>query len=199
MKGFGFKEGVLASQSALLHGPELFLRWSCHSMSSCDGVSPIFNRPGAVLPEGVTKTPRQGCRELRHAEVSFYLLLRRGAAAFPTPLTRRRASARSTPLIPSVVSSLSCPDRGHHVPALTVTSGGRGVGFDVAFSGTPFGSTPATQLELFNQLQLSLCRLSNQLLINTTSGCGIHATASRPTQLKVFLRRQPQQVLTQMG
>ena len=27
--------------------------------------------------------------------------------------------------------SLSWPDRGHHVPALTVTSSGRGVGFDV--------------------------------------------------------------------
>ena len=35
-------------------GPELFLRWSCHSMSSCDGVRPIFNRAGADLPEGVT-------------------------------------------------------------------------------------------------------------------------------------------------
>ena len=32
---------------------------------------------------------------------------------------------------PSVVASLSWPDRGHHVPALTVTSGGRGVGFDM--------------------------------------------------------------------
>ena len=32
--------------------------------------------------------------------------------------------------------------------------------------------------------------LSNQLLINTTSGHGIHATASRPSQLKVSQRRQ---------
>ena len=32
---------------------------------------------------------------------------------------------------PSVVASLSWPDRGHHVPTLTVTSGGRGVGFDM--------------------------------------------------------------------
>ena len=32
----------------------------------------------------------------------------------------------------AVVASLSWPDRGHHVPALTVTSGGRGVGFDMA-------------------------------------------------------------------
>ena len=31
---------------------------------------------------------------------------------------------------------------------------------------------------------------SNQLLINTTSGYGIHATASRPSQLKVSLRLQ---------
>ena len=34
---------------------------------------------------------------------------------------------------------LSWSDRGHHVPALTVTSGGRGVGFDVACSRTPCG------------------------------------------------------------
>ena len=45
--------------------------------------------------------------------------------------TRRRAAARSTPLRPSLVASLSWPDRRHHVPALTVTSGGRGVGFDM--------------------------------------------------------------------
>ena len=78
-------------------------------------------------------------------------------------------------------------------------------GFDVASSGTPFGSTPTTQRELFNQLQLSLYRvslcsppgrpaatrpaatrfsatpslfLSNQLLINTTSGYGIHSSRS---------------------
>ena len=43
---------------------------------------------------------------------------------------------------PSVVTSLSCADRGHHVPALTVTSGERGVGSDVACSGTPGGSRP---------------------------------------------------------
>ena len=54
----GIKEGVRASQSALLHGPEHFMRWSCHSMSSCDGVSPIFIRAGSDLPEGVTYTPR---------------------------------------------------------------------------------------------------------------------------------------------
>ena len=28
-------------------------------------------------------------------------------------------------------SGLSCSNRGHHVPAFTVTSGGRGVGFDM--------------------------------------------------------------------
>ena len=115
---------------ALLHGPEHFLRWGCHPMSSCDGVSPIFFRAGAVPPEGVTFSPRQGssqpqnsghqpdnwsdlCRELRHEEVSFCLLSRRGAAASSTPLT------------PSVVASLSWPYRGHHIPALTVSSGGR--------------------------------------------------------------------------
>ena len=48
-----------ASQSALLHGSELSLRWSSHSMSSCDGVSPILLGAGEVLPEGVTYTPRE--------------------------------------------------------------------------------------------------------------------------------------------
>ena len=61
-------------------------------------------------------------------------------AAKSTPLTRRGAAAKSTPLTTSVAASLSWPDRGHHIPALTVTSGGRGVGFDVACSGTPGGS-----------------------------------------------------------
>ena len=58
-------------------------------------------------------------------------LTRRGAAARSTPLTRRGAAARSTPLTAPVVASMSWPERGHHVPALTVTSGGRGVGFDM--------------------------------------------------------------------
>ena len=83
-----------ASQSALLLGPEHFLRWAAF-MSSCDGVSPIVFRAGAVLAEGVTYSPREGscqpqklrapadnwfgkCREVRHEEVSFYLLSRRG-------------------------------------------------------------------------------------------------------------------------
>ena len=51
-------------------------------------------------------------------------LTRRGAAARSTPLTRRRAAARSTPLCPSDVASMSWPDRGHHVPALTVQAVG---------------------------------------------------------------------------
>ena len=55
----------------------------------------------------------------------------KGAAAKSTPLTRRGAAARSTPLRPSVVAILTWTDRGHHVPALTVTSGGRGVGSDI--------------------------------------------------------------------
>ena len=41
-EGVGIKEGVPASQSALLLGPVHLLRWGCHSMSSCDGVSPII-------------------------------------------------------------------------------------------------------------------------------------------------------------
>ena len=46
------------------------------------------------------------------------------------------ASWRATP---PVVAGLSRADCGHHVPALAVTSGGRGVGFDVANSGTVGG------------------------------------------------------------
>ena len=48
-----------------------------------------------------------------------------------TLLSRRRAAARQTPLTAPVVAILFWTDRGHHVPALTVTSGGRGVGFDM--------------------------------------------------------------------
>ena len=53
-KRVGIKEGVPASQSALLLSPEHSLRWGCHSMSSCDGVRPIVVRAGSVHPEGVT-------------------------------------------------------------------------------------------------------------------------------------------------
>ena len=71
------------------------------------------------------------CFTLRRATATSTLLACKGAAARSTPLTRRGAAARSTLLRPSVVASLSWPDRGHHVPALTVVSGGRGVGFDM--------------------------------------------------------------------
>ena len=54
-EGVGIKEGV-----PLLLGPERLLRWSCHSMSSCDGVRPITVRASADLPEGVTYTPHEG-------------------------------------------------------------------------------------------------------------------------------------------
>ena len=59
-EGVGIKEGVPASQSALLHRPELFLRWGSHSMSSCDGVRPIVVRAGAVHLEGIMYTPHEG-------------------------------------------------------------------------------------------------------------------------------------------
>ena len=39
-EGVGIKEGTRAGQSALLHGPELFLRRGCRSKSSCDGIRP---------------------------------------------------------------------------------------------------------------------------------------------------------------
>ena len=52
-------------------------------------------------------------------------------AARATLLSCRGAAARSTPLTAPVVAILSWTDRGHHVPALTVTSSGRGVGFDM--------------------------------------------------------------------
>ena len=41
-----------AGQSALLLGPEHFLRWGCHSMSSCDGVRPIVVEPVQFCPKG---------------------------------------------------------------------------------------------------------------------------------------------------
>ena len=59
-EGVGIKDGVPAGQSALLLGPEHSLRSGSHSTSSCDGVRPIVVRAGAVLPEGVTSSPREG-------------------------------------------------------------------------------------------------------------------------------------------
>ena len=44
--------GVLASQSALLLGPQLSSRWGSHSMSSCDGVRPIVFEPVQFFPKG---------------------------------------------------------------------------------------------------------------------------------------------------
>ena len=41
VKGVGITDGVQAGQSAHLLGPEHYLTWGCHSMSSCDGVRPI--------------------------------------------------------------------------------------------------------------------------------------------------------------
>ena len=70
---------------------------------------------------------------------------------------------------PLVVAGLSWPDRGHHVPALTVTSGGRGVGFDVACSGTPGGS------------RTLLCRQPNSnFLINSNSHFIVSSLVSAP-------------------
>ena len=106
-EGVGITEAVQASQSALLHGPEHFLRWGCHSMSSCDGVRPIVVRASSVHPEGVTKTPHKGSSqppdtghqpencELQHEGVSFYLLLLLPAETRPaaTRLAATRFSA----------------------------------------------------------------------------------------------------------
>ena len=52
---------------------------------------------------------------------------------FPPPRWRvdRHAGGSSTPTGRSL-AGWSWSDRGHHVPALTATSGGRGVGFDMA-------------------------------------------------------------------
>ena len=61
-----------ASQSALLHGPELFLRWGCHSMSSCDGVGPIVIEPVQIIPKGSpirhAKTPANPLNTRHHPE-----------------------------------------------------------------------------------------------------------------------------------
>ena len=76
--------------------------------------------------------PNQRCR----VELRPHGCVRNTSFARQTPL-RRGAAARSTPLTASVVAILSWTDRGHHVPALTVTSGGRGVGFDMHALGRP--------------------------------------------------------------
>ena len=54
-RGVGIKEGVPASQSTLLLGPEHSLRWGSHSMSSCDGVRPIVVEPVLFIPKGSPK------------------------------------------------------------------------------------------------------------------------------------------------
>ena len=64
-------------------------------------------------------------------DVAASRITRRRATATSTLLLRRGAAARSTPLTAPVVAVLSWTDRGHHVPALALTSGGRGVGFDM--------------------------------------------------------------------
>ena len=123
-EGVGITEGVQASQSALLHGPEHFLRWGCHSMSSCDGVRPIVVRAGSVHPEGVTFSPHKGSRqppgtghqpencELRHEEVSFYLLL---LFAATRPAATRPAVTRLSATRPSASQSLAY-ERLHSYP-----------------------------------------------------------------------------------
>ena len=67
MKGLASrKECRLVSRRSCMV-PELFLRWSSHSMSSCDGVRPIVIGAGADLPEGVTYIPREGsCQPTLH-------------------------------------------------------------------------------------------------------------------------------------
>ena len=59
VQGVGIKEGVQASQSALLHGPVHFFEMRQHSMSSCDSVSPTTFGAGAEHSEGVTYTPHK--------------------------------------------------------------------------------------------------------------------------------------------
>ena len=68
-----------------------------------------------------------------------------------------------------VVAGLSRADRGHHVPALAVTSGGRGVGFDVATSGTAGGSSRVLRRQLNSNFLIN----SNSCYISscTVAGC----------------------------
>ena len=70
-------------------------------MSSCDGVSPIFNRAGADLPEGVTCTPRQGSSQPTLHKASI-------------PTTGGQPTQEPS----NLESSAKFPSgRGHHIPA----------------------------------------------------------------------------------
>ena len=75
------------------------------------------------------------------------------------------ASWRATPL----VVGLSRADRSHHVPTLAVTSGGRGVGFDVASSGTARGFSRVLRRQLNSNFQVN----SNSYYTSscTVAGC----------------------------
>ena len=82
----------------------IFLRWGCHSTSSCDGVRPIVDSsrcrtflkgspvPQAKAPANSQYTGRQPdnwfglCCKLRHEEVSFYLLLAGKRLRYQRPL-----------------------------------------------------------------------------------------------------------------
>ena len=103
-EGVGITEGVQASQSALLHGPEHFLRWGCHSMSSCDGVRPIVVRAGSVHPEGVTNPRTVSCGTKKYLSILFFFFnaLRRHALRRHALLAQILASRiRGRPLSPS--------------------------------------------------------------------------------------------------
>ena len=89
-----------ASQSALLLGPELSLRWGSHAMSSCDGVRPIVVRAGAVHPEGDLHPTRR--------------LLQTSKLIATSP----RTGGHPTQEPSNLESSAKFPSgRGHHIPA----------------------------------------------------------------------------------
>ena len=96
----------------------LFQRRCGASLASCCGSGSVhlFRRCG------VSSASCCGSGPLRHS----------GTGNINWVITFVDASWRATPLV--VATGLSRADRGHHVPALTVTSGGRGVGSDEACS-----------------------------------------------------------------
>ena len=86
------------------------------------------------------------------------------------------------------LSVLPCSDRGRHIPALTVMNGGRGVGFDMARSETPFCFAPATQLDFLKKKSSSgalsfifLSLLSSPAFCDLSCLCAVDVASVKPT------------------
>ena len=125
-----FDQSQLVLYRLLFISFRLFFTGQWHPKTLEPRVSVYLSRGTPLLISTFSKF-RDVVSNFVHTAARGTFLTRREAAVRQTPLTRRGAAARSTPLTAPVVASMSWPDRGHHVPALTVTSGGRDVGFDM--------------------------------------------------------------------